>query len=159
MAIIVEHSETQTLYVVVGTGYALGSRSREDAYPLVACADAEGAIRWFYSSQLTVELVDGHPPGEALEEAEALVYERTSAAARPGIAAAASAPEVDTVRARAEEARAELEAARKRVERAKAEATAPPEAATPRVEVSEPPVDPKEVVGTSADLWADPNPL
>ena len=149
VAVIVEHTETQTLYVVVGTGYALGSRSREDAYPLVACSDGDGKISWFYSSQLSVELVDGRRPDDVLVEAEGIVYDQSGAKATPTVTA-----EVERKRDEVAVARARVEEARAKVEEASAGKT------TPSFEnLKQPPVDPKEVVGTSADLWRDDRPL
>lgn len=74
MATLVEHVESGNRYLVVGSGFGIYKASRpglfgnlfpiEDGgnYHLIAVCDRTGTIKWFYSSDLQVVEVDGHPP-------------------------------------------------------------------------------------------------
>ena len=81
MAVIVEHRETRSKYVLLGTGFGafratkpnwffgnLVADEQEGEISVVAVTNAEGEIGWFESRDLRVLAIDREPPAAVLAQ-------------------------------------------------------------------------------------------
>ena len=79
MAIIVRHIETLKDYVLLGGGFGAYQSKRpsplfgnwlaetdQGDYPMVCVCNPSGHIGWFYSDELRVMSVDGHPVSDII---------------------------------------------------------------------------------------------
>ena len=80
MAIIVRHKETRKDYVLLGGGFGvykakspsplfgnLVPLQEEGESPMVCVCNPKGHIGWFYSDELLVISVDGHPVSDIIQ--------------------------------------------------------------------------------------------
>lgn len=77
MAVIVQHKDSEKLFIFLGSGYGayvsentrrLASREKAGEFTMISICDEEGKIWWADSSEFTVISVDGEYPADILEE-------------------------------------------------------------------------------------------